>query len=45
MIGSFVALVVFKVPSPIVIIAGAFIGILSYVVTTTKKCDKMEGEK
>ena len=44
-IGSFVALVVFKVPSPIVIIAGAFIGILSYVVTTIKKCDKIEGEK
>lgn len=44
-IGSFVALVVFKVPSPIVIIAGAFIGILSYVVTNTKKCDKIEGEK
>lgn len=39
---SFISLVVLKVPSPIVIILGALIGILSYVISNSKLLKKDE---
>lgn len=41
-ISSFIALVILKVPSPIVILAGALVGIVSYVVSNRKLLKKDE---